>query len=134
MMYDFSQAKASIEVFKNLGCGIALDDFGTGYASIVSLMQLRPNRLKIDRQLVLPTIDSPAQRDLVRSIVDIGKSLQIEALAEGVETMQHARIMQELGCTALQGYAFARPMSGRSFSRFARGYAKTHSKKQTGAA
>lgn len=128
------QVAWNLDRIRDMGIAIEIDDFGTGYASIVSLMQLRPNRLKIDRQLVLPTVDSAGQRDLVRSIVDIGKSLQIEALAEGVETLQHARIMHELGCTALQGYAFAKPMSGRAFSRFARAHAEKLGKRKKGAA
>ena len=80
-----------IEQIKTLGVDIEVDDFGTGYASIVSLTKLRPRRLKIDRQLVIPVVNSRAQRRLVQSIVDIGKSLDIEIVAEGVETMRHAR-------------------------------------------
>ncbi len=128
------QVAWNLDRIRDMGIGLEIDDFGTGYASIVSLMQLRPNRLKIDRQLVLPTVESGAQRDLVRSIVDIGKSMHIEALAEGVETLEHARIMYELGCTALQGYAFAKPMPGRAFSRFAREHAQKRSGRKKGAA
>lgn len=100
----------NIDQIKDLGIDIEIDDFGTGYASIVSLMQLKPRRLKIDRQLVMPVVDSVAQRRLVASIVDIGRSLGIEVLGEGVESMAHARILRDLGCVALQGYAFATPM------------------------
>ncbi len=110
----------NIDRIKDLGIDIEIDDFGTGYASIVSLMQLRPKRLKIDRQLVFPANESANQRELVRSIVTIGTSLGIETVAEGIETMDHARIMHDLGCTTLQGYALARPMSGRDFTRFMR--------------
>lgn len=128
------QVAWNLDRIREMGIALEIDDFGTGYASIVSLMQLRPNRLKIDRQLVVPTADSAAQRDLVRSIVDIGKSLNIESLAEGVETMRHAEVMQELGCTVLQGFAFAKPMSGRAFSRFARSHAANLGKRQKGVA
>ena len=54
---------------------------------------------------------SAAQRRLVRSIVEIGRSLGIEVAAEGVETMEHAALLRDLGCTILQGYAFAKPMA-----------------------
>jgi len=101
----------NIDQIKELGIDIEIDDFGTGYASIVSLQKLHPNRLKIDRQLVDPILREPAQRRLVASIVDIGKSMGIEVVAEGVETMEHAEILRDLGCDILQGYAFARPMS-----------------------
>ncbi len=101
----------NVEKIKDLGIDIEIDDFGTGYASIVSLMKLSPRRLKIDRQLVMPIVHSAGQRQLVGSIIDIGHSLGIEVLAEGVETMEHAKVLKSLGCDALQGYAFARPMS-----------------------
>lgn len=101
----------NIDQFKELGIDIEIDDFGTGYASIVSLQKLHPRRLKIDRQLVDPIVGQPAQRRLVASIVDIGKSMDIEIVAEGVETLEQAAILRDLGCDILQGYAFARPMS-----------------------
>ena len=100
----------TVERLKALGVDIEIDDFGTGYASIVSLTKIKPRRLKIDRQLITPIVHSQAQRRLVRSIVDIGRSLDIEIAAEGVETMAHAQLLRELGCDILQGYAFARPM------------------------
>src|SRR5690606_31877141 len=83
-----------------------------------SLMKLRPKRLKIDRQLVTPIVESAAQRRLVASIIDIGKSLDIQVVGEGVETREHGRILRDLGCDILQGYAFARPMSGADLTGF----------------
>jgi diguanylate cyclase (GGDEF)-like protein len=96
---------------KELGIDIEIDDFGTGYASIVSLLKLKPRRLKIDRQLVAPTPKSARQRQVVQSIIQIGRSLGIEVIAEGVETMRHARVLKELGCDVLQGFALSRPMA-----------------------
>jgi len=108
----------NIEQIKELGIEIEIDDFGTGYASIVSLQKLRPKRLKIDRQLVLPILVDPAQRQLLASIVEIGKSMGIEIIAEGVESMEHAAILRDLGCDILQGYAFARPLSAEQLEGF----------------
>ncbi|MFA6157588.1 EAL domain-containing protein [Mesorhizobium sp.] len=110
----------NIEHIKELGIDIEIDDFGTGHASIVSLLKLQPRRLKIDRQLVIPITGSSAQRHLVLSIIEIGKSLGIEVIAEGVETMEHARILKELGCDILQGFFFGRPMEANVFKSFAR--------------
>jgi len=110
----------AVEQIKELGIDVEIDDFGTGYASIVSLLKLKPRRLKIDQQLVMPLLDSPAQGDLVESIIDIGKSLGIEVIAEGVETMEHARILRKLGCQTVQGYAFAKALSNADFERFLR--------------
>ena len=108
----------NIEQIKGLGIDIEIDDFGTGYASIVSLLKLRPRRLKIDRQLVMPVVESAAQRNLVSSIIEIGKSLGIEVVGEGVETMEHARAMRDLGCDILQGFALARPMDAGRLAGF----------------
>jgi diguanylate cyclase (GGDEF)-like protein len=108
----------TVERIKALGIDIEIDDFGSGYASIVSLTKIKPRRLKIDRQLVTPIVHSHAQRRLVRSIVEIGRSLDIEIAAEGVETMAHARLLRELGCDILQGYAFARPMPAEELETF----------------
>ena len=112
--------KRAIEEIKALGIDIEIDDFGTGHASIVSLLELSPKRLKIDRRLILPMIESRAQESLVSCIVDIGRIRGIEIVAEGVETMAHAERLRALGCHALQGYAFARPMAADAFLSFAK--------------
>ncbi|HBF28230.1 EAL domain-containing protein [Rhizobium sp.] len=104
-------AAVAIAKIKALGIEIEIDDFGTGYSSILSLLKLSPHRLKIDRQLTYPILESKPQRRLISSIVEIGKSLGIEIVAEGVETMAHAEILRDLGCHILQGYALAKPMS-----------------------
>jgi diguanylate cyclase (GGDEF)-like protein len=108
----------NIDQLRELGIDIEIDDFGTGYASIVSLLKLQPRRLKIDRQLLLPVRESEAQRRLIASIVDIGHSLGIGVIAEGVETDDHARIATELECDTLQGYAFSKPLAPAQFERF----------------
>jgi diguanylate cyclase (GGDEF)-like protein len=108
----------NIDRIKELGIDVEIDDFGTGYTSIVSLQKLRPTRLKIDRQLVSPILVDPGQRQLLASIVDIGKSMSIEVVAEGVETMEHAAILRDLGCDILQGYAFSRPLAAPDLEAF----------------
>lgn len=110
----------NVEQIKKLGIDIEIDDFGTGYASIVSLLRLQPRRLKIARQLIVPIVESPKQRQVVASIIDIGKSLGIEVVAEGVETMQHVRTLRDMGCDLLQGYALCRPLTEAALTEFAR--------------
>ncbi|NLS18570.1 EAL domain-containing protein [Rhizobium sp. P40RR-XXII] len=107
-----------IPAVKELGIEIEIDDFGTGHASIVSLLRFEPRRLKIDREIIKPIVTSPSQRRLVSSIIEIGRSQNIDIVAEGVETMEHARILKELGCHLLQGYALARPMSSKQLIEF----------------
>lgn len=111
---------SNIERLTAMGIDIEIDDFGTGYASIISLLQLRPSRLKIERRLIAPISGSSSQRQLVASIIEIGKSLGIKVVAEGVETADHISILRDLGCDVLQGYAFARPMPSERLIDFVR--------------
>lgn len=94
-----------------MGTRIAIDDFGTGHASIQGLLSLSPDILKIDRSFISPILDEMTKATLAHAIVQIGQCLDIEVIAEGVETLDHARRAAELGCDILQGYAFGRPMS-----------------------
>jgi len=110
--------KLAIEEIKALGIDIEIDDFGTGHASIISLLELSPKRLKLDRRLIQPLLESTAQQSLVRSLIDIGKVRDIETVAEGVETAAHAELLRQLGCHVLQGYAFAKPMPADDFLAF----------------
>ncbi|AVA26230.1 MULTISPECIES: bifunctional diguanylate cyclase/phosphodiesterase [unclassified Rhizobium] len=109
-----------IPAVKELGIEIEIDDFGTGHASIVSLLRFEPRRLKIDREIIKPIVTSPSQRRLVSSIIEIGRSQNIDIVAEGVETMEHAKILKDLGCHLLQGYALARPMTSQQLIEFCR--------------
>ena len=108
----------NIRKIRDLGFDIEIDDFGTGHASIVSLLNLDPVRLKIDRQFVSPISSSPEKSRVVSSIIDMGKSLGIGVVAEGVETIEQAQILAGLGCDVLQGYAFAKPMSSADLQTF----------------
>ncbi|MBU2484253.1 MAG: EAL domain-containing protein [Alphaproteobacteria bacterium] len=110
----------NIAHLKALGIDIEIDDFGTGFASIVSLVQVKPTRLKIDRQLIAPLVSSPSQRNLIASIIDIGQSLGIKVVAEGVETREHVSILRDIGCDTLQGFALARPMASDELMTFVR--------------
>jgi diguanylate cyclase (GGDEF)-like protein len=116
-------AAHNLDRIKALGIDIEIDDFGTGHTSIVSLLKLKPKRLKIDRQLVQPIVTSQQERALVSSIIDIARSLGVETVAEGVETAAHATLLNELGCDLLQGYAFSRPLSFHDFTAVATGTA-----------
>lgn len=100
---------ANIAGIKEMGIDIEIDDFGSGHASLIGLVKLKPKRLKIDRQLVTAITVSDEQRRLVASIVEIARALNVEVVAEGVETEEHARILADLGCDELQGYAIGYP-------------------------
>jgi diguanylate cyclase (GGDEF)-like protein len=100
---------SNIEQIKLMGIDVEIDDFGSGHASLIGLVKLRPKRLKIDRQLVFDITTSDEQRRLVASIVEIAKTLNVEVIAEGVETEEHARLLARIGCDGLQGYALGYP-------------------------
>jgi diguanylate cyclase (GGDEF)-like protein/PAS domain S-box-containing protein len=109
---------SNLEKIKELGIDIEIDDFGTGHTSIVSLLNLKPKRLKIDKQLVQPITGSAKEGALVASIIDIARTLGIETVAEGAETKEHVARLRELGCDILQGYVFSRPLPFDAFTRF----------------
>ncbi len=115
------EVAANLAAIKQLGIGIEVDDFGTGHASIVSLLRLNPDRLKIDRALVEPIVSSERQVQLLRSIVDIGHLQGISIIAEGVETDAQILILQAIGCDEFQGHALARPMTPAALVQFLQG-------------
>ncbi|MCJ8518087.1 diguanylate cyclase (GGDEF)-like protein/PAS domain S-box-containing protein [Pseudorhizobium tarimense] len=95
---------------RQLGISLEIDDFGTGHASIVSLLKVCPKALKVDRELVAGATRSSEQQALLRSIVEIGRSLDICVVAEGVESDEDIAVLRSLGCDSLQGYGLAKPM------------------------
>lgn len=93
-----------------MGCGIDMDDFGTGQASIASIRRLAARRLKIDRSFVRGIETDTSQQSLVTAILSLAERLEIDTVAEGVETPGEHAILAQLGCGHVQGYAIARPM------------------------
>lgn len=95
---------------------IALDDFGTGYSSLSQITKLRIDTLKIDQSFVSQLEHSEQIRVLVRTIIQMGQSLGLTLLAEGIETQAQYELLKEWGCDEGQGYLFARPMPADQFS------------------
>lgn len=109
-----------IDRIRDLGIGIEIDDFGTGYASIVSLLRLNPDRMKIDRQFTAALTGSDHSRRVIAAMIEIGRALNVDIVAEGVETLEQARILREMGCGVLQGWLFSKPMDIDALAEFAR--------------
>jgi len=107
---DDRQVLWTLDALRERGIGIEIDDFGTGHASIMGLVRVRPDRLKIDRSLVGPAALEPARRRLLELITEIGHTLEIAVTAEGIESDAHAEIARGLGCSLLQGYHLGAPM------------------------
>jgi len=96
--------------FRIKGIGLAIDDFGTGYSSLMQLRQLPFTEVKIDQAFVADLGRSRDCRLIVQSIAELAHGLGLTATAEGVETVEQLRLVQELGCDVAQGYLIAQPM------------------------
>jgi EAL domain-containing protein (putative c-di-GMP-specific phosphodiesterase class I) len=99
-----------LEEWKQLGVRIALDDFGTGYSSLSYLTRLPVDRLKLDRSLVHRMTLDRKSAAVMRSMVSLGAELDMEVIAEGVETEVQQQMLKDLGCPQVQGYLLGRPM------------------------
>ena len=117
---------ANIDRIKTMGIDIEIDDFGSGHASLIGLARLRPKRLKIDRQLVNNIVESEEQHRVVSSIIEIAKALNVEVIAEGVETEGHAEVLTAIGCDTLQGYALGYPAPAADIARLISPRARNH--------
>ena len=93
-----------------MGCGIDLDDFGTGHASIASIRRFAVGRLKIDRSFITNLHRDTERHRMTGAILTMAAGLELDTVAEGVETAEEMAIVAQLGCTHLQGFAIARPM------------------------
>ncbi len=108
---DIDAARRTIDALKREGITVALDDFGTGYSSLSTLSQLSFDKIKIDRGFVATLHERSESVKIVQSIIGLGASLGVQVVAEGVETERDARALEQLGCSAAQGFLFARPMA-----------------------
>lgn len=103
-------AKEKLQACRNLGMGVSIDDFGTGYSSLSYLYYFPIETLKIDQSFIRALEEDERSRELVRSIIGLGRSMGMNVTAEGVEGQNEAAILRDLGCDSAQGYYFARPM------------------------
>jgi diguanylate cyclase len=98
-----------LEALRDLGVGIALDDFGTGYSALAHIQRLPLDRIKIDRSFVTEIALSQKSRAMVEAMIRMAHGLQLQVLAEGVETVEQRKVLRELGCDELQGYLLGKP-------------------------
>jgi len=108
IMQNAESAYELIEKIRAVGCSFAVDDFGTGYSSLSYLHRFAIDQLKIDSSFVQSAERKSAE--IIRSIIDLGRSLGIEVVAEGIETSKQAADLRELHCGFGQGYLFSRPV------------------------
>jgi diguanylate cyclase (GGDEF)-like protein/PAS domain S-box-containing protein len=111
------EAEAILERLKQLGVQLALDDFGTGYSALSSLKLLPFDRLKIDRAFVRTLEGDANDRALTRAIIAMGRSLDLDIIAEGVETPGQLAFLRREGCDEMQGYLVSAPLTAEELER-----------------
>jgi EAL domain-containing protein (putative c-di-GMP-specific phosphodiesterase class I) len=98
-----------------IGLHLAIDDFGTGYSSLSALQQFPISTLKIDKSFVRNIATDPADATIVDTIIQMGRNMNMDVVAEGVELEEQLNFLQKLGCTYVQGLLFGNPMSSDNF-------------------
>ncbi|WP_146394669.1 EAL domain-containing protein [Planctomycetes bacterium CA13] len=115
---NVNEAARTMRSIRELGVTLAIDDFGSGTASFAALNQFPVDVLKVDRSLIDNIEDSTGEAALLHGLVVMVRNLGIKLVAEGVETFEQLKALQELGCESMQGYYFARPMPVENLEHF----------------
>lgn len=115
-------AKAALEKCADAGINISIDDFGSGYSSLSYLHYFPIDTLKIDQSFIRAMTTHDASYVLVKSIIGLARNLNMAVIAEGIETLEEAKLLKELGCEFCQGYWFAKPMPFEDAEKFVKNW------------
>jgi len=118
-LQDVAQVSKVMRACRAIGVGFALDDFGTGYSSLTYLKRLPASQLKIDQSFVRDMLIDPEDLAILEGVLGLARAFRRQAIAEGVETVEHGKLLLKLGCELGQGYAIARPMPADDMPRWA---------------
>lgn len=118
LMHHTGQVLETLNAIKALGVGVTIDDFGTGYSSLAYLKRYPIDKLKIDRSFVMDTPQSADDVAIVTAIIQMGHSLQLKTVAEGVETAEQKELLHRLGCDLVQGFLVSAPMDAQATQRW----------------
>lgn len=116
LMSSAKGVQAVLKGVKDIGISIAMDDFGTGYSSLSNLRNHPFDTIKIDQEFIRQMHFNEADRNLVKATIAMAKSLQLNLVAEGVETGEQRRILRRMGCKTAQGYLFSKPLPASELS------------------
>ena len=106
-----------IKKLKKIGCKISIDDFGSGYSSLIYLKNFPVDSIKMDREFISDLINEKNQRKIVQTIIDLGHILNLQVVAEGVESEEEKKILNELNIDYIQGYLFSKPVNSSDYKR-----------------
>lgn len=121
-MRDPERALDILARISELGVRFALDDFGTGYSSLPQLRHVPVSALKIDQSFITHMPDSAEDANIVRSTIQMGRSLNLHVVAEGVESAEHLRALEKFGCHTVQGFYLSRPIPAEAVTDWIRAY------------
>ena len=118
LMHQTGPVLDTLNALKALGVGVSVDDFGTGYSSLSYLKRYPIDKLKIDRSFVMDAPDDADDVAIVTAIIQMGHSLQLRTVAEGVETPAQMELLRQLGCDLVQGFLISAPMDAEATHRW----------------
>lgn len=116
-MKNPEKAIQTLLALKNMGIKIAIDDFGTGYSSLTYLKKLPFNKLKIDKSFVHDLVQDADSKAIVISIIALANNMELDVIAEGVETQEQSDFLQQQGCILSQGYLYSRPVADKAMTK-----------------
>ncbi|MEH2025163.1 EAL domain-containing response regulator [Nostoc sp.] len=118
IMQDVTSAIATMSKLRTLGVKIAIDDFGTGYSSLIYLKNLPINTLKIDRYFIHNVANDPQKSAITKALIQMAHNLNLDVVAEGVETEAELGFLRQHNCNFMQGFLFSRPLPAAEFEHF----------------
>ena len=118
IMHDVESNISTFRKLKKMGVKLAIDDFGTGYSSLAYLKLFPIDHLKIDRSFVFNIANDENDAAIAASVVVLAHSMNLQVVAEGVESVEQLEILRKQGCDFVQGYLFSKPLAAREFVPF----------------
>mgnify|MGYP002880804300 CR=1 FL=1 len=110
--------QAALSHLRALGFTVSIDDFGVGFSNLAEVLRMAPDYLKIDKQFIHDLLVNEDDTRIANTIIDLGKSLNLAVIAEGVETHEQEFYLRQRGCQIAQGYHFSRPLAPDAFREF----------------